>query len=98
MRRKPESPVGLPDEEVPQEVWAVSGERAASTIIPVVPDVVIDRGNAWLWMPTFCGIELGRQAGATFAGWISQPGGLSQEWSCWPLRLPPGVVMGANDS
>jgi hypothetical protein len=32
------------------------------------------------------GIELGRQAGATFAGWISQPRGLSQEWSCWPLR------------
>ena len=37
---------------------------------PVVSDAVIDRGNAWLWMPTFCGIELGRQAGATFAGWI----------------------------
>ena len=41
MRRKPESARGLPDEEVPQEVGAVSGERAASTIIPLVPDVVI---------------------------------------------------------
>jgi len=29
-------------------------------------------------------IEPGPQAGATSAGWISQPGRLSQEWSCWP--------------
>jgi len=56
----PNLPVGSPDEEVPQEVWAVSGERARRTIVPVVSEAVIDRQNAWLWMPTSYGIELGR--------------------------------------